>query len=53
MLKEAQTSILTDFYPKNADGYQNFKQFIDKDYYERYVPKPPTEYEICELKDPD
>ena len=53
MLKEARKSILADFYPKNLDGYQNFQHFINKEYYDRYVSKPPTEYEVCKLKDPD
>jgi hypothetical protein len=45
--------MLTDAYPKHYEGYQHWSHFITKGYYEQYLPKAKTLYEICQVKDTD
>ena len=52
-MKDVKQSILTNAYPKNYEGYQHWQYFITKDYYENYLPKPLTVFELCQSKDSD
>ena len=45
--------MLTDLYPKHADGYSHWQSFITKDYYEHYLPKEKTVYDLCLVRDQD
>lgn len=47
ILRESRKSILTDAYPKHYEGYSHWQHFITKGYYEKYVPKAKTLYELC------
>ena len=50
-LKPARKSMLKDLYPKTAEGYGHWSHFINKEYYEKYVPKPKTVFELCVVKE--
>ena len=43
--------MLKDLYPRTAEGYGHWCHFINKEYYEKYVPKPKTVYELCIVKE--
>ena len=47
VMKDARKSILTTYFDKDEDGQAEFNHFITKDYYERYLPKEITVFEIC------
>ena len=42
---------MTNAYPKSYDGYQHWQHFMTRDYYEHYLPKPLTVFELCQSKD--
>lgn len=51
ILKEGRTPILNTVFDKSEEGYAEFNQFINKDYYEKYLPREETVFELCQLKE--
>lgn len=52
ILKDVRKSMLDDVFEPSYEGYAQWHNFMNKEYYEKYVEPDPTVYDICHIKEP-